>query len=567
VRSNGDASVNEDDTHALNLAGAAAFARRDWSEAERLFAAALAAAPRSADAAANLARVYEVLGRLEDAAELYTAVSCWKDDDPAPHVRLGFVRYGQERLGEALAAFETALRIDPTHRLAALNAGLLASGMGRYGEAARILRSAVVAHADHAAAWYALANVLRVSGALDDAQIAAHTACEAAPNDAQAWLVRGQVAYDRGDFAPAEEAFHRAATLAPDRHEPPMNLGGLYHGLGRVQDALGCAMQAVARAPQAPRAHVNLGMSRLLAGELAVGFAELEWRLQEPGMREHYRRLQALPRWNGESLDGAPVLVALEQGIGDFVLLSRYFPLLRARGITACIEIPPPLAELYRHVEGIDEAIVGRADPDRLPSFAAHVPLCSLPHVLGVQIPTDAYAVPYLRADPVRAAQFRTRFAAMGKRITVGIVWAGDPAHALDRFRSCALTEFSALADLEGIGWVSLQKGARERDALGPPTGMELLALGPELRDFADTAAAIAALDLVIAVDTSVAHLAGALGAPVWTLHGFGKYWLWGAEGSRTPWYPTMRLFRQTEPNRWDGVFTEVRAALRDALS
>ncbi|HTJ26234.1 MAG TPA: tetratricopeptide repeat protein [Candidatus Limnocylindria bacterium] len=557
----------EDDARALNLAGAAAFARRDWSEAERLFTAALQLVPRSAEAAVNLARVYEVLGLLDDAADLYERVGRDRPDNAAVLVRLGIVRYGQSRLEDALEAFEAALRVDPRHLTAAVNGGLVASAVGRHDDAVRLLRGAVGAHPGDVAAWTGLADALRSSGAFDDAEAAARSACEVASDDAQAWLVRGQVAYDRGAFAQAEEAFRRAAQLAPERHEPPMNLGGLYHGLGRVDDALVHLTHAVVSAPQEPRAHVNLGMSLLLAGDSAAGFAELEWRLREPAMRGHYQRLDALPRWNGESLDGGRVLIALEQGIGDFLFLSRFVPLLRARGVTTALEIPPALAEMYHHAPGIDEVLIGRAGPERLASFAAHLPLCSLPYVLGAQAAPDPHAVPYLRADPKRIASFRARFAALGKRMTVGIVWAGDPAHALDRFRSCALAEFGALAGVEDVAWVSLQKGAREADVLTPPPGFEPFALGPELADYADTAAAIMALDLVIAVDTSVAHLAGALGAPIWTLHGFGKYWLWGVEGARTPWYPTMRLFRQTEPNRWADVFADVRAALGDALT
>jgi tetratricopeptide (TPR) repeat protein len=556
--------VSENASHGLNLAGAAAFARRDWREAERLFAAALAAQPCSLEAATNLARVYEVLGRLDDAVELYTSVARWKPHDPAALVRLGIVRYGQGRLADALEAFEAALRIDPTHCLAAVNGGLVASAIGRHEDAVRILRGAVTAHPDEAGTWCALADALRVSRELDEADVAARAACERAPTDAQAWLVQGQVAYDRGALAQAEEAFLRAASLAPDRHEPPMNLGVLYHGLGRVEEGIAHTTHAVALAPNDPRAHVNLGMSRLLVGDLAGGFAELEWRLRDPAMPAQFR-LDASPRWNGEHLGGGRVLVSLEQGIGDFIFLSRLFPLLHERGVRATVEIPPALVELYRGTAGIDEAIAGRAEPERLASFAAQLPLCSLPYVLGADA-LKARAVPYLVADPRRVAQFRARFAALGKRFTVGIVWAGDPNHALDRFRSCALAEFGALADLAGVAWVSLQKGAREADALAPPTGMELLGLGAELADFVDTAAAITALDLVIAVDTSVAHLAGALGAPVWTLHGFGKYWLWGADGTRTPWYPTMRLFRQSEPNRWDGLFAQVRIALQEVV-
>ncbi len=165
---------------------------------------------------------------------------------------------------------------------------------------------------------------------------------------------------------------------------------------------------------------------------------------------------------------------------------------------------------------------------------------------------------------PTRSSspRFAARFARRPARLRVGIAWAGEPAHLLDRFRSCDLAQFGALAEVEGVDWISLQKGTRESEALDPPRGMELLALGPELHTFAETAAAIEALDLVIAVDTAVIHLAGALGKTAWMLHGFGNYWLWGLERTDSPWYPTLRIFRQHRANRWTETFAEVRDAL-----
>ncbi|HYZ15866.1 MAG TPA: tetratricopeptide repeat protein, partial [Candidatus Acidoferrum sp.] len=543
-----------------------AFARRNWNEAERFLTAAVANDRDGDDARMNLGRVYEVTNRFEEAAAVYAEIAERRPGAAEPLVRLGIVRYGQSLLDEAERAFAAALERDPQHHLAARNLGIIANAGGRYDAAVSVLESVLVAHPEDAEAWAALADSLRALRRLDEAALAARTACERDPGGAQALIVRGKVAYERAAFDEAEESLLAAATSAPERYEPPMNLSGLYHGLGRVDEAIALGARAVTLAPQHPQAHVNLGLSRLLRGEFADGFAELEWRLRDPRARERYRYLERLPLWNGEPLGGRRLLVAQEQGIGDFICWSRLVPELQARGATVALEVPPALAGLYRRFPGVDELIAGVCGDERVDGFAAHLPICSLPHVLGVEHPTSPGQVPYLAADAARVARFRDRFAALGDRLRVGIVWGGDPVHVLDRFRSCDITAFEALADLSGIAWVSLQKGPREVDLQRAPAAMEILPLGPELADFEDTAAAIAALDLVIAVDTSVAHLAGALGAPIWTLHGFGKYWLWGLDGAETPWYPTMRLFRQHRPNEWSGLFADLRTAMQERL-
>lgn len=554
------------DAQALNLAGAVAFAQRNWPEAERRLTAALAVDPDGDDARMNLGRLYEVTSRFEHAATAYAEIAARRVDAAEPLVRLGIVRYTQSRLVEAERAFEAALDRDPRHRLALRNLGILANAGGRYEAAVGVLESAVRAYPDDVEAWSALADSLRALRRFNEAALAARTACERDPDDAQALIVRGKVAYERGMFDEAEEALLRAAASAPERYEPPMNLGGLYHGLGRVDEAIALAARAVALAPQNSQAHFNLGLSRLLRGDFAEGFAELEWRLRESRSRESYRYLDRIPLWNGEPLEGARLLIAREQGIGDFICWSRLLPQVRARVTTVTLEAPSSLAGLYRGFPGVDELVAGVCEEERIDTFAAHVPICSLPYVLGLRGPTHPAEIPYLVADPARTARFRRRFAVLGDRLKVGLVWGGDPVHVLDRFRSCDIAAFEALADLRGIAWVSLQKGPRETELQRAPARMEILPLGPELVDFDDTAAAVAALDLVIAVDTSVAHLAGALGASVWTLHGFGKYWLWGLDGAETPWYPTMRLFRQHRPGEWGGLFADLRSALQERL-
>jgi len=300
-----------------------------------------------------------------------------------------------------------------------------------------------------------------------------------------------------------------------------------------------------------------------MSGDFVRGWPLFEWRLQGLQNRDKYPYRDIVKRWNGESLGDGKLLVARDQGVGDFILFSRLFPIAKARGLQLLVECPPEIASLYRGFPGIDRLLLGTSDVRRAPHVDAQITLGSLPLALKIDnTATIPSAVPYLHADVVQTQMFRERFAALGIGRKVGIVWAGSAKHGSDKYRSCNLGAFAALADVPNVRWISLQKGPAQSQLDTAPFGMNILDLSYDLTDYSVTAAAISALDLVITVDTSVAHLAGALGKAVWTLLGFETFWLWQTNVSTTPWYPTMRLFRQPMPNAWDELFHNVRAAL-----
>jgi hypothetical protein len=220
------------------------------------------------------------------------------------------------------------------------------------------------------------------------------------------------------------------------------------------------------------------------------------------------------------------------------------------------------LRSLYARFPGIDEVCDEHARA--YDGYAAYLPAGSMLGELGIAASTVPSPVPYLHADSVKIARFAQQFASLRAARRVGIAWAGSPEHKRDRHRSCALAEFGALAGIDGVAFVSLQKGAALEQAASPPAGLDLLRIDDRLETLDDTAAAIAALDLVICVDTAVGHLAGAMGKPVWLLNGFGNYWLWGLRKATTPWYPSMRLFHQDRPGDWASIFRDVRAALEE---
>ncbi|MDR3539333.1 MAG: tetratricopeptide repeat-containing glycosyltransferase family protein [Acetobacteraceae bacterium] len=375
----------------------------------------------------------------------------------------------------------------------------------------------------------------------------------------------GKALLESGQPEAAQAACEKALTYAPTDPEILNNHGNALTAIGRPQEALDNYRRAHASRPDYPEALTNEGMSLLALGDHQNGWPRYEHRWRLPKLAPTLRGL-AMPRWTGTtSLDGKRLLLHAEQGLGDTLQFCRYAPLAAARGAHVVLEVPPPLTRLAATLDGVAE-IVAQGVPR--PPVDLHCPLMSLPAAFGTTLDTIPATVPYLHADPARIAAWRTRLAGQpGRRI--GLVWAGNPrredreANAVDQRRSMKLAQFTGLGNAT---FVSLQKGDAAREARSPPAGPRLLDWTRELTDFADTAALVAALDLVIGVDTSVVHLAGAIGTPVWVLNRYDSCWRWMRDRSDSPWYPTMRLFTQPRPGDWDSVLAAVRTALADSL-
>jgi hypothetical protein len=311
----------------------------------------------------------------------------------------------------------------------------------------------------------------------------------------------------------------------------------------------------VSQRPDYADAHFNLAASLLLVGQFDEGWREYEWRWKQEKKKPHLRGFSQ-PLWDGGDIGDRILLLHAEQGLGDTLQFCRYVPAIAA-GRRVVLEVQRPLVPLLAGLPGL-ERIVAQGDP--LPPFDLHCPLLSLPLVLGTTLETIPGQTPYLRADPQRTAAWRERVGQLDG-LKVGLVWAGNQAMSGDRRRSARLELFSELADLPGVSFVSLQKGPAASQS--PPSGLILHDWTDDLQDFGETAALIEALDLVIGVDTAVVHLAGALGRPVWLLNRFDRCWRWLLNRDDSPWYPTLRQFRQSQPGDWRGVLREVRAELQ----
>jgi Flp pilus assembly protein TadD len=361
-----------------------------------------------------------------------------------------------------------------------------------------------------------------------------------------------------GRLHEAEAACRTALRLNPDYPEAQNNLGMVLRVLGRIEEAEFRYREAVRLKPDYADALNNLAHLCLLTGRLEEGWRLYEWRAQSHGAG---RRDFVQPLWDGTALGDKVLLVHAEQGLGDTLQFCRYVPMLAGRA-RVVFEVQPSLVRLLSGLPGMTGIV---AAGDTLPAFDVHCPLLSVPRLVGTDLTTIPAEIPYLAADAQAGAAWRGRLAGLEEGPLVGLVWAGrarPAAAAIDRSRSMTLQQFAPLAEIGGVNFLSLQKGEPAAQALSPPGGMVLHDFTAELTDFADTAALIDALDLVISVDTSVVHLAGAMGKPVWMLNRFDSCWRWLLGRDDSPWYPSLRQFRQKTPGDWDGVMAAVRAAL-----
>jgi tetratricopeptide (TPR) repeat protein len=438
------------------------------------------------------------------------------------HASLGNALEQQQRLEEAIACYRLAIELDPDFPEAHLNLGA----------------------------------ALQEQGLLEAAIACYRRAIELDPDDSDAHNNLGNALAEQGQLDEAVTSLHRALDLHPDDPEEHNNLGIALQEEGQLHEAVASYRRAIDLNPDYPEAHHNLAMALLALGDMAAGWEEYEWRWETALMLPAWRNF-AQPQWRGEAAEGRTLLVHAEQGLGDTMQFCRYAPLAAASGLRVVMEVPKPLVRLLHPLAGVD--LVVESD-GQLPPFDLHCPMLSLPLAFGTTLATIPAAGPYLHAAPLAAASWRARLAATGgARLRVGLAWAGNPRlhspalAAVDRRRSIALDRLAPLFDLHGVQFVSLQK-----DGPMAPGAFALTDWMDEMADFADTASLIAGLDLVISVDTAVAHLAAALGRPVWLLDRFDCCWRWLAGRRDSPWYPTLRFYRQPQPGDWESVIAEV---------
>jgi tetratricopeptide (TPR) repeat protein len=477
------------------------------------------------------------------------------DDFDALHL-LGMLNFQRQRMVEALHFLSAALKANSASSDAMSNLGLALHATGRFDEAVSSFRSALQLAPDHPEILYNLANSCLELGRLDDALSSYEGALAQAPGHVGALVNRGNTLLRLNQPMRAIASYDTALTAMPNHPQILTNRGHALRRLDRPLEALADFQTALAAAGEFAEAHFEAAMTHLTLGDFDTGWREYEWRWKTGAFARHRRPFRAPPWLGNEPVAGKSILLHAEQGFGDTIQFIRYAPLLAGRGAKVICEVQPELQPLLSQFTDITVIASGGMRP----AFDLHTPLLSLPLAFKTQVETIPNALPYLAAPAARIADWRQRLPP-GPR--AGFVWSGSSTHKNDASRSIALARLFQLFEDPPIQCLSLQTELREADRATLRGMPKLVHLGDDIRDFADTAAIISLLDVVVTVDTAVAHLAGALGKPVVILLPFAADFRWMRDRDDTPWYPTAKLMRQPAFGDWDSVISRLRDELR----
>ena len=552
--------INPNNIPALNNRGIALRALKRFADALASYDRALELWPDYADALLGRGSALKELQRFEAALASYDRALALRPGLAEAHADRGNVLHALERFEEALASYDRALALRPDLVEAHANRGSALHALKRFEEALASHDRALALRPDYAEARFNRGNALHALKRFEEALADYERALALRPDYVEVLANRGITLHELKRFEAALESQDRALAVRPDYAEAFVNRGVTLHELKRFDDALASYDRALALRPHFAQAHYNEAVCRMLTGDFERGWQKLEWGWDTEQLKNLKRKFSQ-PLWLGsDEIAGKTILLHGVHGYGDTIQFCRYVPYVAERGARVILEVQEPLCALMGTLPGVAQ-VVTRGEP--LPDFDLHCPLLSLPLALGTRLATVPAQTPYLRASPQAVTDWNAR---LGPRPRIGLAWSGRPEHNNDRNRSMKLSTLSSPLAGFAATYVSLQREVREDDAPVLQGLSDILHFGEELKTYADTAALIANLDLVISVDTSVAHLAGALAKPVWILLPFIPDWRWLLDRNDSPWYPTARLFRQDETRRWDSVMTRVHAALDNHL-
>jgi len=509
-------------------------------QSQNQYAAAVEKCKQALSIKHNYAEAYNTMGfslekqqQYAEAIKYYKKAVQYKPDFAEAYNHLGVVLNDQGHPAEAIENYKQALRLDPNYAEVYNNLGIALKELKQLVEAISCFEQAIRLESDFAEAYYNLANSLR----------------------------------DETRCTEAIENYRKAVHIKPDYAEAYNHLGVVLNAQGGYVEnienleAIENYRRALQLNPDFAEAHWNLSLVLLRTGRLIEGWKEYEWRRNPKLDIATYPHSYETPRWDGSQFKGKRLLVHYEQGLGDTLHFVRYLPMVKARGGTVILEVRKPLYKLLKGFPGVDELIEASLDNKPAVKFDYHISLMDLPKIFETTLETIPAEVPYINCCPKKVEHWRNKLA--GPDLKVGIVWAGSPSHGNDQNRSCALKDFEPLTKTDGVRLYGLQKGEAAKQVERLTDEMTITNLGTEFEDFTDTAAAIENLDLLISVDTSVLHLAGAMGKPVWALLPFAPEWRWMLNRQDSPWYPTMKLFRQKKWGQWESVFQDVADELR----
>lgn len=538
--------------------GTALRALNRHGEAIAHYEKALALDPKNGESHNNIANALQALAHYDAAINHYRQALALKPHYPEALNNLGVALQKQGNLAEAILCFRQALAINPNYAKAHYNLGNGLQLTGKTGESLACYAQALALKPDYAEAFVDQGHALQALARSVEAIESYQKALTLQPKNAIAHNNLGTALRSANRVDEALDHYITAMVLKPELAEPPYNYGHALHALNRPEEALPWYEKAIALKPDYVDAHWNRALAQLALGDFGAGWQGYEWRWRNPALGITPRDFTQ-PLWLGaEDLAGRTILLHAEQGLGDTLQFARYVPLVAQRGARVILEVQPALVPLLSDLPG---AALCCAKGETLPPFDCHCPLMSLPLACGTTLDTIPSQLSYLAVPPERSDCWRPRLEALGAP-RIGLVWAGNPVHRNNRNRSIPLDTMRPLLEQAGASLLALQKQISPNEAALLRT-LNIPDVSHQLTDFADTAAIVEALDLVITVDTSVAHLAGALGKPVWILLPFAADWRWLRDRRDSPWYPSAHLFRQPKPDDWDSVIQNVLHTLR----
>ena len=464
-------------------------------------------------------------------------------------------------LGKAGLMAQALYAKDPKNAEVIYLLGMIASRAERLQLAVKLLEMAIELQPKRPFFHFHLGEIYGRQNRADMAEEQYRQAIHLKPDFVVAYINLGSLLLGRGDQKAAMEAYLTAVNLDPSADTAFYNLGIIAQKHGSHTEALQFFDQALQAKPQTALTHTARAFSLLMMGRFQEGWPAYEWRWHLPN---NAPRICAQPRWDGSNPKGKRLYLYTEQGFGDALMFVRYVKPVRQQGAIVILECKPEMFRLFQGANLADE-LVARAHEDETPptfAFDQHLPLLNVPVFFTTSLQTIPSEVPYLYPDPDLKAQWRERLKSL-KGLRVALSWSGNPEISVNHDRACTFQAFQPLLQVPGISFVSVQKGAPAQQWRESQAVVEMLDLDPQLTDFAETAAVLANVDLLISTDTAVVHLAGALGIPVWTVLHTASEWRWMQHRLDSPWYPSMRLFRQTTPGDWREVIGRIEETLR----
>ena len=534
------------------------YRRGEWLSAEGICQYVLEASPDHLEALHLLAEICFMQGRQAEALAAYDRVLALRPKDADAHYNRGVVLSTLGRHAAALESFDAGLALRPREAAALLNRGNALQALGRHAEAVQGFDAALAVEPQNADARYNRGNALHALGRDAEALASYERALALRPGHVEALLNRGKVLAALGRHAEAIESYDSALRHDPGRVDVHYNRGNALRALERDAEAMASYDRALALEPDHADAHWNRAWALLSLGDCERGWPEYEWRWKSTEWIPLPRRSSAA-RWLGDcDPAGRTIFLQAEQGAGDTLQFLRYVPLLAGRGANVVLELPRSLARLCAAYRDWARLVL---EDEPVPPHDLQCAMASLPLAFRTTLETIPARVPYLAADPALADAWKARLGPPAGARRVGLAWAGSPRQKSEPRRGIGLEPCLPLFEVPGLEWVSLQVGERAADLARLPAGA-VKDVSAQLDDFAQTAALVANLDLVITTDTSVAHLAGAMGKPLWILLMHAADWRWLRGRDDSPWYPGARLFRQANPGDWAGVIARVKAQL-----